>query len=233
MKSVTADVHAVLQAGGRGERLRPATDSLPKALLPVRGTPIIERLLRQMAASGVRSFTVITGWLGDKIESHLRNLEDLPSDLELSFIRERAPVGNIGSLGALAWERRPILFAFGDLVTTIDFGELMTIHRHRRAQITLASHYESHKLTLGEIIAEGDKVVDYLEKPSKRFLICSGICGVEPRVLSLIPVGKPSGISDLVRSAISSGLHVTHWVHGARWIDVNSPVDLDSAASIF
>ena len=106
----------------------------------------------------------------------------------------------------------------------MDFIKLVDIHRERRCDITLASHYESHRVRLGELVVEGDRVLRYLEKPVKRFLICSGIAVIESHIISLIDKTVPMGLDELVEKAISQGFHTTHWVHGAFWMDIN---DLD------
>ena len=215
------EVEAVLQAGGKGTRLLPATEGLPKPLVQVGGVPIIETLFRQMIGCGIRRFTVITGWLGERIEQHLLSLGDIPSDVRLTVIRESRPMGNIGSLARLAAARKPVLFAFGDLITDLDFAELVCMHRKLRAQATLTSHYETHQLTLGELLVCDGYVTDYQEKPVKHFLICSGIAVFEPEVLDLIDPNRPSGISDLIKAALAHSFKVAHWTHGAFWVDVN------------
>jgi len=215
-------VRAVIQAGGKGTRLGPATANIPKPLLKVGGVPLVERLFRQIAATGIRDITVITGWLGEQVEAHLGNLNDLPRDLDVKFLREPKVMGNIGALGLLRGPA-PCLFLFGDLLTNLDFARLLDLHRRTSAQATLTSHYEDHRLALGELSVDGDTVTDYQEKPLKRFLICSGIAVFEPEVLELVDESRPFGISDLIRAALQRRMHVVHWTHGAFWMDINTP----------
>jgi mannose-1-phosphate guanylyltransferase len=226
------DVHAVLQAGGRGERLREVSGDVPKALLRVGGVPMVERLLRQLVAAGIRRITVITGWKADPLEAHLRALAGLPADLELRFLRETAARGNVGSLARLPRDRDPVLLCFADLVTDLDFAKLARRHREGCAAVTLASHWESHRLTLGELATDGERVVGYEEKPEKRFRICSGIAIFEPAVLDLIEAERAFGLVDLVRAALARGHDVTHWEHGAFWRDVNTPDALDEVGRL-
>jgi NDP-sugar pyrophosphorylase family protein len=223
------DVEVVIQAGGKGTRLLPATENVPKPLVEVAGLPIIEILFRQMIGCGLRRFTVITGWLGERIEEHLRALTNIPNDVQLNFIREYAPKGNIGSLACLPSIQKPVLFSFGDLITDLDFAELLCMHRTLGADATLTSHYETHQLTLGELLVCNNYVADYQEKPTKRFLICSGIAVFEPEVLDLIETSRSFGISDLIRAALARSLKVAHWTHGAFWIDVNDSQALKRA----
>lgn len=199
------------------------SENTPKHLLPVCGTPITERILRQLLSAGLRKVNIITGHLGEKVEAHFRSIDDLPSDLELSFIRETTKRGDIGSLVEVPANRDTILWIYGDLVTDLDFSKLLRIHFNRKCDITLASHYETHRVRLGELIVQGDRVTQYLEKPLKRFLICSGIAVIEANVLPLLEKTEPIGLDELVERAISKGFQVTHWQHGAFWVDVNDP----------
>jgi NDP-sugar pyrophosphorylase family protein len=180
-------------------------------------------LLRQLTATGIRDVTVITGWLGEQVEAHLAHLRDLPPDLELNFFREPRVTGNIGALGLLPGHRDPCLFLFGDLLTDLDFGKLLDLHRRAAPHVTLTSHYEEHRLALGELLVDGEAVTDYQEKPLKRFLICSGIAVFEPEVLELIDQSRPFGISDLIRAALQRRMRIVHWTHAAFWMDINTP----------
>jgi NDP-sugar pyrophosphorylase family protein len=226
---IKRNIIAVIQAGGPGTRMGVKSEMLPKHLLPVGGVPMVERLFRQLLSSGIRNVYIITGHMGEKVEAHFQGLEDLPSDLELSFIRETTKRGDIGSLAAVPIEGAPVIWVYGDLVTNIDFATMVHIHQERRCDITLASHYESHKLSLGELLVEENRVLRYIEKPVKRFLICSGIAVIEPHVISLIDKAAPMGLDELVEKAIKQGFFTTHWLHGAFWIDVNDPKLLQQA----
>jgi UDP-N-acetyl-D-glucosamine dehydrogenase len=222
-------IRAVLQAGGQGQRMGDATR--PKPMQPVGGVPMVERLLRQIVDAGIRQVTVITGWQGHTIEQHLRSAEGLPSDLDLSFLREGVPRGNAGAL-ALVPRDLPVLMAFADLVTDLDFRELYRIHQTRKAEVTLATHDEQIRLRLGEVVVQGDSVEGYLEKPQKTFLIGSGIVLFAPEVLELASSDAPLGLADLITRALDAGYHVSHWRHGAPWIDANTPEDLRAAEEL-
>ncbi len=223
-------VHLVLQAGGKGERIG---SDLPKPLVRIAGTAIAERLLRQGLKAGIRRATVITGWRGGEVEAHFRALGDLPPDLELDFVSEKEPRGNAGALAHFAAQDRPILLCFADLVTDLDFGRLAERHRAGGGAITLCSHEEAHRVRLGELVADGERVTSYLEKPVKRILICSGIGLFEPAALGVIDPDAATGLADLVNRALAAGFAVEHWRHGALWIDVNTAEDVAAAEALF
>jgi NDP-sugar pyrophosphorylase family protein len=200
---------------------------VPKAMLRVGGVPIIERQLSMLAESEFRRVTVITGWNAEPLEAYLDDLSATSLDIELRVHRESEPRGNIGSLRDVASDGERVLFLFADLVTDLDFSRLLAVHLDRGMEVTLAAHWDAHRLQFGELVVEGSQVARYCEKPTKRFRVCSGVAIFEPPVLDLL-AGRhvPTGISDLVTDAIGSGFGVTYWDHDARWVDVNRPADV-------
>ena len=151
MGTTQPNFRAVIQAGGPGTRMS-VIDNIPKHLLPVGGMPMVERLVRQAIDAGARQIYVITGHFGHAVEAHFRKLTDLPPDLKLHFIRETTKRGDIGSLVEVPVPGGTILWSYGDLVTDMDFAELLRIHRDRQCDMTLASHYESYHVRLGELV---------------------------------------------------------------------------------
>jgi NDP-sugar pyrophosphorylase family protein len=227
-----SSVDAVIQAGGRGQRIRSVAGSAAKPMLRVGGEPMIARLIRQIAFSGARRIAVVIPSGNSEFRDFLQQLARSSNSVELELIEEREPLGNAGALGAIEYRGGPVLFCFGDLVTDLSFDRLLRLHRERGCDITLASHYQYHQLSLGELITDAERVCGYVEKPRKQFLICSGIAVFEPRILELArTLAAPFGLVDLINAALQAGCPVTHWLHGAYWIDVNTPELLEQARS--
>jgi len=218
----------ILQAGGRGQRIQPLSDRQPKPLLPVCGMPMIERLIRQFESAGFRKITVITGYGGEAIVEYIESvLKTLPQEIRVRFHHEEVPQGNLGVLGDIDTGMRRALLVFADLVTDLDFVQLLNIHLERGCSTTLASHYEKYRLRLGELSVVDERVTDYQEKPAREFLACSGIAVFEPEVIALArELPRPFGISDLIQASLDRKLSITHWAHGAFWRDVNTKDEL-------
>jgi NDP-sugar pyrophosphorylase family protein len=190
---------------------------------------MVKRLIDQLNKTGIRSVTVITGWLGEQVEAHVQSLADSFPELELSVTRETRRLGNIGGLGQLPPTEKNLLFLFADLVTDMDFSSLVAAHLAGDADITLASHLDPYQLSFGELEVDGARVTKYIEKPVKHTLICSGVAVLRPSAVALIPAGRPMGIADLVTVALREGMRVAHRQHQAFWIDVNSEAALRNA----
>jgi NDP-mannose synthase len=230
-ESAMTELHAVVQAGGLGQRIRDSANELPKPLLAVGGTPMVERLVSQLVDSGVRRITVVIGANGSGIRARItRLLTLLPAPLHLDFHEETRPLGNAGALAEVDSGDADVLLCFADLVTDLDFEKLKAVHVERCCNVTLASHYEHHQLALGELTVQGNEVRGYREKPRKEFLICSGIAVFDARAMKIArALPRPYGLSSLVTATLDAGCRVTHWLHDAYWIDVNTPELLDRA----
>src|SRR5690242_10458047 len=120
-------MRALVLAGGRGTRLAPYTIAIPKPLLPIGELPIIEFVLRQLRWHGVSDVVISVGHLGALIEAYLVARGGIPG-LQISYLREREPLGTAGPIGLLEDLDDDLLVVNGDLVTTLDFSSLMTFH---------------------------------------------------------------------------------------------------------
>jgi NDP-sugar pyrophosphorylase family protein len=228
--TAASSLHAVIQAGGLGQRIRSIAGATAKPMLRVGEEPMVARLIRQIAASGVCHGTVIIAEGSHHFRNFLRQIAQGTSGFNLDVIEECAPLGNAGALATIECHGRAVLFCFGDLVTDLAFDRMAALHRERGCAVTLASHYEDHQLSLGELVTEGIHVERYVEKPRKQFLICSGIAIFEPQVLELArTLSTPFGLVDLINACLNRGYRVTHWTHEAYWIDVNTPELLEQA----
>jgi NDP-sugar pyrophosphorylase family protein len=229
------DIHALVQAGGQGTRIRSISAGSPKQMIRLGSMPILERLLRRLIEHGIERITIVVSTHGEAIERHVHSIRhELPASVEIFIERETLPAGNAGALGLYDFSNKPVLLCFGDLVTEIDFSQLAALHLERGGDVTLASHYEHHQLSFGELIADGPEVQRYTEKPRKQFLICSGIGLFSPRAIEVArtlvrPLIRPIGLVDVVNASLDAGCRVTHWEHGSYWIDVNTPELLEQA----
>ena len=100
--------------GGLGTRLRPLTDTTPKAMLPVAGRPVIDRLLEKLAEAGLQDVTLATGYLAEQIEDFVKSGERW--GLRVDYVRQVQPMGTAGALSLLKDKSQPVLVVNGDKV---------------------------------------------------------------------------------------------------------------------
>lgn len=223
---------ALVMAGGDGTRMRDTHPDLPKPLVPVLGIPLLDLVVRRLVAAGIRDVRFALRHGATTIIEHVRTRPAF-ADIAVDFVVEHEPRGTIGSLAALARERRTVVVANGDLLSAIDVAALVARHRAAAAELTIATHDEHHRLRLGEVISDNNGVVHaYHEKPTKTFRISSGTYVFEPSVIDLIPDGEWTSMPALVQRAIGEGRRVVEFHHHSPWHDVNDGADLAHATAM-
>jgi CTP:molybdopterin cytidylyltransferase MocA len=128
----TLDNWAVIMAGGRGTRLAPLTDTIPKPMLPVAGRPILERLVLHLVGAGIRTIFLAVNYRREQIEEHFGNGSDFGCSIKYLVEDPDQPLGSGGALSLLNERRwfpkRPVLVLNGDLVVDFSIPKLLAAH---------------------------------------------------------------------------------------------------------
>lgn len=220
---------AVLLAGGRGTRLHPYTTIIPKPLVPVGDRPIMELILRRLHAGGVDHVDVSLGYHGELIQAYFEHAAQLPSDLELAWHWEGpTPLGTAGALKTVPDLDDTFIALNGDVLTSLDYRDLVSFHRERGAVLTVAMHAQTVDIDLGVIESSDGRVTGYREKPSLHYDVSMGIYVYEPGVLSHIP-DRPFQFPELVLALIAAGEPVAAYRSDAEWYDVGTFGELERA----
>ncbi len=223
---------AVIQAGGKGTRLRPYTLILPKPLMPVGGLPVIEMLLKWLRQNDVDSVYVTTGYLGHLI--HALCGDGSQWGLKVSYCEEPEPLGTVGALNLLGPEKlnETFLMLNGDLITDLDIDAFLKCHRQRGEMVTVAVTGKDVKVDLGVIKTWDGRIKSFEEKPVMHFKVSMGIYCMEPEVLKLIPNGVPFGFDNLMHAMLYKGLPVNVYEHHGMWMDIGRPEDFVKAQEL-
>jgi NDP-sugar pyrophosphorylase family protein len=210
----------VLMVGGRGERLRPLTDKLPKPLLRIGGPAIVERLIASFRAAGVRDVYLTLNYMAEQFEEKLGTGEQY--GVRLHYIREPEAMGTAGSLSLLEPPSTPLLVSNGDLVTTVDFAAMVDFHRFHGADITVAGVEYAAQVPYGVLRCADHHLLHIEEKPTLRQLVSAGMYVVQPEVLRYVPPDRPFGMPDLVDAVLHDGRTVTVFPLLERWSDIGT-----------
>ena len=210
----------VLMVGGRGERLRPLTDKMPKPLLKIGGAAIVERLIDSMRAAGVAEVYLTVNYMAEQFEERLGDGADL--GVRLHYLHEEQPLDTAGALSLLPPQDRPLLVSNGDLVTTIDFAAMLDFHRFHRAEITVAGVEYAATVPYGVLRTAEHHLLHIDEKPTSRQLVSGGIYVLSPDVLRYVPGDRPFKMPDLIDCALRDGLGVSVFPVLERWSDIGS-----------
>jgi NDP-sugar pyrophosphorylase family protein len=229
-----AGLRAVILAGGKGARLRPFTVNFPKPLMPLGDTPIVEVLIKRLVTFGVVDITLALGHLAELIKAYFHTHEHLPRSVQLHYVEEDEPTGTAGSLASIAGLRETFLVMNGDLLTDLDFDELVAFHRRRHAALTIAAHRRTVKIDLGVLECdENHRVIGYHEKPEHHYEVSMGVYVYEPRVLGFVAPNTYLDFPDLVLKLIAAGETVCAMPYGGLWLDIGRPEDYARAQEIF
>lgn len=222
----------VIMAGGRGTRLHPLTETTPKPMLPVGGQPLIETIIRSLVSQGLSRIYLSVNYMSDVFKTHFGDGSRLGADIR--YIEETDRLGTAGALGLMK-ERpgRPFLVMNGDLLTQVDFRNLIAFHAEHKAQATMCVRDYSIQIPYGVVDLLGTQVTDIVEKPTRAFFVNAGIYVLDPGILSHIPEAQYLDMPDLLKRAMTAGGKVTSFPIHEYWLDIGKFDDLERAQAEF
>jgi NDP-sugar pyrophosphorylase family protein len=205
---------------------------LPKPLMPVGDRPILELLLLQLRERGVTDATIAVGHLAWLIAAYFGNGERL--GISITYSVEEEPLGTAGPLGLITGLNETFLVMNGDLLTDVDFGAMIRLHRRERAAATIGIYHRDVPLHLGVIeMNDADQVTGYIEKPTYRYPVSMGVYAFEPCVLRHLPRGQRCDLPNLIRTLVGAGEKVIGYRHTGYWLDIGRPDDYQRAQEDF
>ena len=214
-------MRAVILAGGQGTRLRPYTTVLPKPLVPVGERPILELIVHQLAKAGITRVDLCVGHLGGLIRAYFDEGPALPEGLAINYVWEDEPLGTAGALHQIDPPDGPFLVMNGDILTKLDYAELVRFHRENDAALTIASHLKSVDIALGVIESEDEAVTGYIEKPTLGYEVSMGIYVYDPRALDHVPRER-FDFPDLVLALLAAQERVVAYRYAGPWFDIGT-----------
>lgn len=227
-------LRAVMLAGGKGVRLHPFTVNFPKPLVPLGDVPVIEVLIARLLKYGITDITLTLGHLAELVKAYFHHRQDLTQQLNLQYVDEEEPTGTAGSLANVPGLDNTFIVMNGDLLTDVDFDELVSFHRERGAMLTIAAHKRHVKIDLGVLELDDDLcLTGYREKPETTYNVSMGIYVYEPQVLRFIQPGKYLDFPDLVLKLIKAGEKVCALPCDCLWLDIGRPDDYAKAQELF
>ena len=223
---------AVILAGGKGTRLRPYTFVLPKPLIPVGDSPVIEMLLKWLRRNGLSNVCITIGHLGHLIRSLCGNGSQW--GMEITYSEEPEPLGTIGPLFLIRDQlKESFLVVNGDLITDLDLHPFISYHRGHKGLITIGVTEKNVKVDLGVLESDNGRVATFREKPLMKFYASMGVYCMEPAILDLVPRGVPFGFDDLMHTMLDQNLPAYTYHHQGLWMDIGRQEDFLKAQELF
>lgn len=225
-------MRAIILAGGKGTRLRPYTTVLPKPLMPIGDMPILEVVLRQLKAAGITHVTMAVGYLGELLQAFFGDGRRL--GLRIDYSLEEKPLGTVGPLTLINGLSDTFVLMNGDVLTTLDYGELIRFHRDRGAAATIASYVRNVKVDFGVIETDGQGYLsDYIEKPTLDYRVSMGVYVFEPAVLAFLKPREYCDFPDLIKTLVADKRKVASYPFSGYWLDMGRPDDYARAIEEF
>lgn len=224
-------LRAVIVAGGRGERMRPYTDSMPKPMIPVSGKPLLEHQLEWLKRSGVREAIMCLGYKAEAVRAHFGDGDNLGMRLEYQV--ETTPRGTAGCVKN-AWPRLggDALVLYGDLFIDISLPELWACHERVRGDATLVLIETDHPHDSDLVRAEGERITGfYRAKPGEPCgnLAAAAVWVVAPGLMDLIPEDRPSDFGrDIFPQALAANRKLAGFKTQGMVADLGTPQRLEA-----
>lgn len=199
-----SDVPVVIMAGGKGTRLYPYTKILPKPLIPIGDTPIVERIIDYYTDFGVNSFYMTVNYKKAMIRSYF---EELSPDYSIKYVEETIPLGTGGSI-KLIEDRfdKPIFITNCDALILADYNDIYQYHLNSGNDITMVSALKNIQVPYG-VLHTGDNggLESIEEKPKLSFFINTGMYIINPETIDLIPDDVMFHMTHLVEAVMRNG----------------------------
>lgn len=202
---------AVILAGGMGIRLRPFTFSIPKPLLPVGETPILEIIIKRLKKFGFKEFVLAIGYKSRMVETYFGDGSEI--GVSISYLKEKKPSGTAGPL-VLFGDKFPLsanesfLLMNGDIMTNLNFSEMVAFHKKTNAEITVGVKCIKDKKSYGSVEVKGDFISNVIERPVFDRLVSAGIYVIKSPAVKEIPRNKFFTMPELINKLIAENHRV-------------------------
>ena len=227
-----SDHWVVLMAGGLGSRLKPITDDVPKPLIRVGDRPILETVLGGFVKAGFGKFFIAVNYKAEMIREHFG--DGSAWGVEIGYLEENERLGTAGALSLLP-ERpaQPFFVMNGDLLTTVNFEQMLKYHREHQAFSTVCVREHSVTVPFGVVDFEDHRLLGIREKPTQKFFVNAGVYLLDPGVLDHLAANETVDMPALIERTVADGKPSVVFPLREYWIDVGRLDDLQRASDEF
>ena len=217
-----------LMAGGKGVRLLPFTKKIPKPLLKIKGIPIIEKIILNFRNQGFKNFLISVNYLGHKIKRYLGKGDRLKVNID--YINEKKYLGTAGSLSLINFKKDifPIIVTNSDLITEIDYYNLINYHNKKKSDLTICGKNKIFKMPYGEILQNNEKVDKIIEKPDIFHLVNAGVYVINKSILKNITTNKKLMMNEFITEQLKKRKKVFCYPVYENWVDIGNKLDFNN-----
>lgn len=230
LQKVVAELplECMIMAGGRGKRLSPLTDKLPKPMLLLGGKPILEHNIDRLISFGIKKIYISLKYLGNQIQEYFGDGSN--KGVVIEYVWENEPLGTAGALSLVEkFDTDHVLLMNSDLFTNADFEDLYLDLVHQNADMVVASTEYKIDVPYAVFETEDTKVTNFKEKPSFIYHSNAGIYILKRELIGKVPKNEFYDITDLMEKIVTEGGKLIHNPIKGFWIDIGSPTDYKRA----
>lgn len=221
-------LECMIMAGGRGKRLSPLTDTVPKPMLLLGDKPIIEHNIDRLISYGIKKIYISVKYLGEQIEAYFG--DGSSKGISIEYIWEEKSLGTAGALSLVKkFNSEHVLLMNSDLFTNVDFEDLFLTLIKSEAEMAVAS--TEYKVDVPYAVFETDEgyVKNFMEKPSFIYQSNAGIYILKRELINEIPKNEFYDITDLMQKVVNENRKLIYNPILGFWIDIGKPLDYDYA----
>jgi len=223
-------VDVVIMAGGKGARLKPLTDSIPKPLLKLGDKPIIDYVIDHLIEFGIENIHISVNYLADQIQDYLG--DGSSRGLKINYLKESQPLGTIGSVSLIDDLQQDLLVLNADLFTNIDYEDLYLYFIQEQADMAIASVPYSVNIPYAVLKEQEKRVIDFAEKPDSTNYVNAGIYLIKKEHAQKIPKEKKFDATDFINLLLKEQKKVIHNPIIGYWTDIGNHEELKKAMEI-
>ena len=221
-------LEAVIMAGGRGKRLSPLTDTIPKPMLQLGSKPIIEHNIDRLISFGIKKIYISVKYLGEQIVDYLGDGNQ--KNINIEYVWENEPLGTAGALALIDnLTTEHILLMNSDLFTNVNFESLYLKLINENADMAVASTEYKVDIPYAVFETKAGKITNFKEKPSFIYHSNSGIYILKRSLISKIQKNKYCDITDVMEQLVTEGGKLVYDPIIGYWIDIGKTVDYEHA----
>lgn len=222
-----------LMAGGAGTRLKPLTDSCPKPLLHVGGKPILENIIERFSELGFQNIYLSVHYLKHQIHEHFE--DGSKWNVNIKYLVEDQPLGTAGALSLLPESTRdlPMIVMNADLLTKVNFDQLLEFHAESNAVATVAVREYDFQVPYGVLKHKKGRVTEIVEKPVHQFFVNAGMYVLDPVVFRSVPKNQYLDMPNLLNRFIVESQSVAMFPLHEYWLDIGQLNDFERAQRDF
>lgn len=222
------DNWVVLMAGGLGSRLAPLTDDCPKPMLPVGNKPLLETIFEKFMDHGFHRFYISVNYMADKVKDHFG--DGSKWNAEIVYLHETQRLGTAGALSLIPSRvEQPVIVMNGDLLTKINFQQLLEFHEQHNALATMGVREYEFQVPYGVVSSDGHRILSIDEKPVQRFFVNGGVYVIDPEAIGMIPSDRFFDMPTLFSRLIEQGRETAMFPIREYWLDIGHLADYQRA----